>query len=111
MSDFPDTVFRVPGKHYGFDSRGFDYLGVNNADQLKAALADGWHRTIDAAIAALVTPAEAVLAEVAEAKEAVAEIAPDTRAALEEKARELGVPFNARTRDEVLAERIAEALK
>lgn len=104
MSDFPDMVYRVPGPHYGADGRGFAYLPVNDADELKAALADGWHRTIADAMAG------GVLKEVIEAQEAIDEISPATRAELEQKARELGVSFNARTRDEVLAERIAAAL-
>jgi serine/threonine protein kinase HipA of HipAB toxin-antitoxin module len=108
MADFPDTVFRVPGKHYGFDSRGFDYLGVNNAEELEAALADGWHRTIEAAMGR--PAAKAVIVEVQEARAAIDEMSPATRKELEQKARQLGVSFNARTRDEVLAQRIASAL-
>jgi len=107
MSEFPDIVYRVPGPHYGADGRGFAYMGVNDADEMKAALADGWHRTIADAMGN--TEAKAVLVEVAEAQEAVADIADETREALEVKAKALGVSFNSRTSDKVLAERIAAA--
>ena len=50
-----------------------------------------------------------MLVEVAEAQEAVADIADETREALEVKAKALGVSFNSRTSDKVLAERIAAA--
>lgn len=107
MSNFPDMVYRVPGLHRGPRGATYSFLGVNDADELKAALADGWHRTIEEAMG--VKKAKAVIAEVAEAQEAVADIEPETRDALEAKAKELGVSFNARTKDDVLAERIAAA--
>jgi hypothetical protein len=103
MSDFPDIVYRTPGEHRAQNGGTFGYLGVNDADEMQAALADGWYRTVDAAFAAL--EAETVIEEVAEAIDVVS---PATREELEEKARELGIGFNARTTDAVLAQRIAE---
>jgi len=103
MSDFPDMVYRTPGEHRAQNGGTFGYLGVNDAAEMQAALADGWYRTVDAAFAAL--EAETVIEEVAEAIDVVS---PATREELEEKARELGIGFNARTADEVLAQRIAE---
>ena len=101
MSDFPDMVYRTPGPHRAQNGGTFGYLGVNDADEMQAALADGWYRTVGAAFAAL----EAVDEEVTEA---VDDVSPATRDELEQKARELGIGFNARTTDEVLAQRIAE---
>lgn len=114
MTDFPTIVYRVPGRHYGADGRGFDYLGVDDAEAFEAALADGWHATMEEAegrVAAEIAEdaAEEVVAEVIEAAEAIAELDPETRDALEAKAKELGVRFNGRTSDKVLAERIAAA--
>jgi len=103
MSDFPDMVYRTPGPHRAQNGGTFGYLGVNDADEMQAALADGWYRTVDAAFAAL--EAEAVIEEVAEA---IDNVSPATREELEQKARELGIGFNARTTDAVLAQRIAE---
>jgi hypothetical protein len=101
MSDFPDIVYRTPGEHRAQNGGTFGYLGVNDAAEMQAALADGWYRTVDAAFAAL----EAVDEEVTEA---IDDVSPATREELEQKARELGIGFNARTTDAVLAQRIAE---
>lgn len=106
MSEFPDTVFRSPGAHRAQNGGTFDYLGVNDAGEMAAALADGWHLSVEAAIAAL--EADDIIAEVVEALEAVDDVSPATRDELEQKARELGIGFNARTTDKVLAQRIAE---
>ena len=111
MADLPTILYKVPGPHIGADGRGFAYLGVSDEAEYAAAKADDWHDTMGEAMAADAPEAKTVIAEIAEAKEAVAEMAPETREALEEQAKELGVSFNARTKDEVLAERIAEALQ
>lgn len=106
MTTFPETVYRVPGLHRGFRTT-FDYAPVNSADELAAMEKAGWHLSIWDAIAA--AKKGDVIAEVTEAKAAVAAIDDVTREALEEEAKRLGIPFNARTRDKVLAERIAAA--
>jgi butyrate kinase len=98
MSDFPDMVYRTPGPHRAQNGGTFGYLGVNNADEMQAALSDGWYLTVDAAFAALDE----------EVTEAIDDVSPATREELEQKARELGIGFNARTTDAVLAQRIAE---
>ena len=72
-----------------------------------AAIDEGWHLSIEDAIAAL--DAGEVIDEVAEAKAVLADIDGDLRAALEAEAKALKVSFNARTSDKVLAERIAAA--
>lgn len=112
MTQFPDIVYRVPGPHYGADGRGFDYMGVNTAEEVLAAIDEGWHLTIDDAIAAVMIAAvmvDPVIDEVAEAKAVLAAIDGDLREALEAEAKALKVSFNARTSDKVLAERIAAA--
>ena len=107
MSQFPDIMYRVPGRHYGADGHGFDYIGVNTAEEVLAAIDEGWHLSIEDAIAAL--DAGEVIDEVAEAKAVLADIDGDLRAALEAEAKALKASFNARTSDKVLAERIAAA--
>lgn len=109
MSEFPDMVYRVPGLHNTGGGETFDYKGVNDQDELDAALADGWHRTLPDAIGAVVSAAE-VIEAVSEAQDAIDDVTPATRDELEQKAKELGVSFNSRTSDAVLAQRIAEAL-
>jgi hypothetical protein len=103
MTDFPTIVYRVPGPHYGADGRGFDYRGVDDAEAYDAALGEGWHETIWAAMGG------EVIREVAEAAEVVSDVSDDARLAMEAEAKELGVSFNSRTSDKVLAERIAAA--
>lgn len=105
---FPETVLRVPGLHRRQDGGTFNYLGVNDQSELDAALADGWSLTMAEAIASV--EAKAMVAEVAEAQEAIDDISPATRDELERKAKDIGVGFNSRTSDAVLAQRIAEAL-
>jgi hypothetical protein len=108
VTDFPEIVYRVPGLHREQNGGTFSYLGVNNQDELDAALADGWRLTLAEAIAGV--EAQAVVAEVVEAQDAIDDISPATRDELEAKAKELGVSFNSRTSDKVLAQRIADAL-
>lgn len=105
---FPEIVYRVPGQYRGQNGETFSYLGVNDADEMAAALADGWFRSIGEAQAA--GKADAVLEEVEEAIEAMDSVSPATREELELRAKELGVSFNKRTADEVLVQRIAEAV-
>lgn len=95
MATFPDMVYRVPGLHRASGGYTYDYRGVSDADELSDALAAGWFRTI----------AEAIAGEVAD--EVIAEA--ETRAALEVRAKALGVSFNWKTSDAALAERIAAA--
>ena len=109
MTDFPTIVYRVPGPHYGADGRGFEYKGVADGGEFDAALADGWFATMGEAMGDKAPTAETVLREVEEAKEAIADVTPETREELEAQAKALGVSFNSRTSDKVLAERIAEA--
>jgi hypothetical protein len=105
---FPKHLYRCPGP---FRRKGVIYavVGVSDEDEQALRLSEGWHLTVDEA--AGLAPAQAVV-EAAEAlEEAIDAMTPPDRAELEWKARELGCPFNARTSDEKLAERIAEALK
>lgn len=108
MTDYPTMVYRTPGPHRASGGGTFDYLGVDDAAAFKAALSAGWRATIAEAIAG--KAASAILSEVKEAQEAVDDVSPATRDELEQKAKELGIGFNSRTSDTVLAQRIAEAV-
>jgi len=103
---FPTMVYRSPGFHRGPKGATFDFLGVKDAAALKAAKAAGWHETMEEA-----TGAKKVIEAAVALDEAIDEISPPTREELEAKAEELGVKFNARTKDAVLAKRIAEAIE
>lgn len=107
MTDFPTMVYRVPGLHRGPDGHTFDYCGIGDANALKVALADGWRETLTEAIGSV--SAKVAVTEMQEAKEAASDVSPIARDELEQTAKALGVSFNARTKDEVLIQRIAEA--
>lgn len=102
---FPTLVYRVPGPHRGPDATSYDYAPANDEAALSALLSAGWHETLDQAFgieaAADAIEAAETLSEVVEA------IDEPARDALEAEARKLGVGFNSRTSDKVLAERIA----
>jgi hypothetical protein len=97
MSEFPTIVYKSPGLHRATGGKTYDYLGVNDASELSAAMASGWHATLHEALFPTVAADPA-------------DTAPATRAELEQKAKELSIGFNARTSDAVLAQRIAEAV-
>lgn len=108
MIDFPTMVYRTPGLHRVSGGGTFDYMGVDSPDAMKAAFDAGWRATIAEALAG--QAATAILTEVKEAQEAIDNVSPATRDELEQKAKELGIGFNSRTSDTVLAQRIAEAV-
>ena len=108
MTDFPTMVYRSPGFHRASGGKTFDYRGIDDAGALSAALSDGWRLTVEEAIAGV--KAQAVIKEVIEAQEAIDDVSPATRDELEQKAKELGIGFNSRTSDTVLAQRIAGAI-
>jgi hypothetical protein len=104
MSEFPTILYRLGGS-YPMTGGSYAILGVDDQAAFDAAIAAGWFRTLEAAMGGK------AVREVLEAKVAVAEITPEGRVEMEAKARKLGVKFNARTTDGVLASRIAEAIQ
>lgn len=108
MTDFPTMVYRSPGLYRATGGYTFDYKGIDDAEALDAALNAGWRLTVPEAVAGV--KAQSVIQEVIEAQEAIDDVSPATRDELEQKAKELGIDFNARTSDTVLAQRIAGAI-
>jgi hypothetical protein len=106
MTDFPTMVYRTPGPHAAPKGT-YGYMGVADHAEYDAAIADGWFASIAEAMEG--KHAEAVIAKVEKAQAAVDTITEETREQLEAKAKALGVSFNWKTSDEVLAARIAEA--
>jgi hypothetical protein len=97
MEKYQDMVYKCPGPHQRPGGT-FTTRGVNSAEEHAAAIEDGWFNSLPEAIAG---------------KASVVELPPDTpptRAELEQKAKELGIKFNEKTADEVLAKKISEAL-
>ena len=107
--EYPTLLYKVPGPHALPKSGGVTYRYIGCADEQEfERLSDlGWHVSIDAASGKV--DADKVL-EAAEALEAVTDdVSPSARDELEQRAKALGVSFNARTKDETLIARIAEA--
>lgn len=100
---FPIHVYKCPGQHPAKAKGGKTYKikGVADASEFDAALASGWFASYEEA-SGLVK------------KEEVEVVQPDdsapTRAELEQKARELNIKFDGRTRDHKLAALIKEAI-
>lgn len=112
---FPNLVYRCPGTHH---CRGgtYDYHPVNDDAELSALIKDGWYPTLPFAQ----DPGGFDLNNWLK-QEGIISIddtrTPDhslnalSRFDLIAKARELGISFNKKTKDETLKERIADALK
>lgn len=125
--DYPAFVYRCPGAHFGPDGTTYDSLGVNNDEQLRAALADGWAESLVKAASIYLHPVKFdepvgnVVSDVdASGTEEISEVgqndasdetAPPTREELEQKANELGIKFDGRTTDRKLLEKIEEVLR
>lgn len=119
--EFPALVYRCPGPHFGPDGTTYDSLGVNDDEQLRAALADGWAESLVKAVSIYLHPVEfdgsvgnsVPDVDSAEEKEIIDgdENAPPTREELEQKANELGIKFDGRTTDRKLLEKIEEVLR
>lgn len=102
--EFPTLLYKVPGKHFG----NYDYKGCPDKEAYADLKVQGWHDSIEEARAG--GHAEKVIDAAQELEAAIDEISPPSRKELETKAKELGLSFNHRTKDEVLAKRIADAV-
>lgn len=101
--EFPTLVYKVPGQH-GLPP-GYAYRACTDEEQFAALSEEGWHATLAEA-----QGMTGLLAAAQTLDEQIDDISPPTRAELEQKAQELGIGFNHRTKDETLVRKIAEAL-
>lgn len=108
MTQFPTLMYRVPGPHKRPHGVTYDIVGAKDQEEFARHLDAGWHPSLDDALAP--QKAAAVIEKAEDLEAAIDEISPPTRDELETKAKELGVSFNARTKDEVLLARISEKL-
>lgn len=99
----PTMVLRYPGSKAQLQDGSYDYLIVE-AEDVEAALVDGWYRTAAEAKEAGTPKVEAPV-------EVPADDTPPTRAELEQKAAEIGLKVDGRWSDKKLGEAIAAALK
>lgn len=109
----PMMVYKCPG-HFTIPGTKdtYKYLSAKTQEELDHLLASGWFEGRDAAIAARkgvqASPATSNIPEAASV--AAEDTAPPTRAELEQKATELGLQFNDKTKDDRLAKMIAKAI-
>lgn len=97
--EFPVLVYRCPGPHQGRDGgKSYNFKQAVDKPAYDSLLVDGWHGTY-AEASGFVEKEEQPVAQ--------DESAAPTRAELEQKARELGIKFDGRTRDAKLAALIA----
>lgn len=114
-NEFPKMLYR-PGGSEPIHGGHFGSLIVNDEAEEGAALADGWFLTTDEAAQADAAAkakalADAEAATVSAAQALVDANAQPTRAELEQKATELGLPFDGRTSDRKLRDLIAAAIE
>ena len=107
---FPAPLYRIPGPYRkGRGMKTYAVSGAEDKAQYKAMLAKGWFPSYEEAVAGKVAVEVVKAAEAFE--EAVDDLSDPTRDELEQLANELDIPFNKRTSDRKLAERIAAALE
>lgn len=98
VDQFPTLAYKGKGPH----SRGggtYDFIGVNDQEELNVKLAGGWFTTLPEAINAHDNP-------VAKSDDT----APPTRTEFKTKAKELGIQFGKNTTDAKLSASITKAL-
>ena len=96
---FPTIVYRSPGANPGPNGTSYDYKGVEDAKDLEAALGEGWHVSLVAAV--VPAPVAGDLAD---------DDAPPSRDELEVQAVKLGLKFDGRTSNAKLSRMINEAM-
>ena len=106
MPDFSEIVYRGHGPHQR-KGGGFGTLGCRSQEELEAALADGWFRTLPEAIAA--HDGKPAAKEASRAEPAPVD-GPPTRSEIEEKCRELGIKVHHKNSDAKLLGLIDEVL-
>jgi len=118
-NDFPMMLYRAPGPHE-IQGMMLAYVIVPDAEQLDAALDDGWcaspmdahaEHTAAQEHAAEQRRAAANAEALARANASAPDAAPPTRAELEVKARELGISFTAKTTAAALVQAIDAKLR
>lgn len=105
--DFPTFVYRCPGPHFGPPGTTYGTLDVAGEDALQAALADGWHVSLQGAAEAFLRKPEPVL----EVEPEQAADAPPTRDEMLEQAKRIGLKVDRRWNDETLLNAIVAKMK
>jgi len=99
--EFPALVYKAEGKYIRPHGT-YDFVGVNDQQELEQKLGEGWFDSLQAAIEGE--------AEKDTSEPVLDDDAPPTREELETKATELGIKFDGRYSDKKIAQMIDEAL-
>jgi hypothetical protein len=102
--EFPSLVYKAEGKYIRPHGT-YDFVGVNDQQELEQKLSEGWFDSLEAAIEG--KSSESVEAD---SEPILDDSAPPTREELETKATELGIKFDGRYSDKKIAQMIDEAL-
>lgn len=101
---YPTILYRCPGPHFGPNGSTYEIAQARDDDQFDELLDKGYSQSLTAAVDRSNEPEP-------EPDSVDKSIDGLSRAELEEKAKALGIRFQKRTLDIVLATRIAEAIK
>jgi hypothetical protein len=104
--EFPALVYKAEGKYIRPHGT-YDFVGVNDQQELEQKLSEGWFESLEAAIEGKTAAPEPVKAV---SEPVLDDFAPPTREELETKATELGIKFDGRYSDKKIAQMIDEAL-
>lgn len=107
MTDFPTILYRTPGPFRKPGGETYDTEGAEDQETFDALIAKGWHPSYEAAVGS--KSAKKIIASAEAFEDAIDEVSDPTRDELEAKAKQLKIPFNARTSNKKLLERIAAA--
>lgn len=122
--EYPVMVYRCPGANFGPNGTTYDSLGVDDEEQLRASLINGWEKSLieavsnyldagkrDESVVDVMPGVDAGHAEEGNEADQGDANSPPTREELEQKANELGIKFDGRTTERKLLEKIEEALR
>jgi len=99
--EFPRLVYKAEGKYIRPNGT-YDFVDVNDQQELEQKLGEGWFDSLEAAIEGRAARDTS--------ESAWDDSAPPTREELETKATELGIKFDGRYSDKKIAQMIDEAL-
>jgi hypothetical protein len=107
-AEFESTIVYKDGGPHSRAGGTYDFKGVHSQEELDAALAAGWFKTMGEAVAPKVAENSAAAPSNTSTDE---DNKPPTREELEQKAKELEIKFTDKTSDKKLADLIAATLE
>ena len=109
MIQFPVLLYQYPGPSSG-NGVTFATRPANDQAEYDAAVSDGWHPTVPQAVEAWREPVAAAPPIPVPPSVPLPDDAPPTRAEIEAKCKELGIPVHHKHNDATLLKKIDDAL-